>query len=90
MEPLTTYFPFGPPIGYAKLPKELVDDFNEGCDNIVNDKKLSKSEDYSRKLVGQVQQELLIKVMQGYFKQKFNLNAQTNILKNHKKITLKV
>ena len=60
MEPLTTYFPFGPPIGYAKLPKELVDDFNEGCDNIVNDKKLSKSEDYSRKLVGQVQQELLI------------------------------
>ena len=60
MESLQTYFPFGPPIGYAELPKELVNDFNEGCDNIVRDKELSKSADYSHALVGQVEQELLI------------------------------
>ena len=60
MNPLQTYFPFGPPIGYAKLPKELVDDLNKGCDDIVKDKELSKSQDYSSYLVGQVEQELLI------------------------------
>ena len=60
MEPLQTYFPFGPPIGYAKLPKELINDLNEGCDKIVNDKKLTKSSDHSHALVGQVEQELLI------------------------------
>ena len=37
MKPLQTYYPFGPPIGYAKLPKEMVNDLNEGCDKIVND-----------------------------------------------------
>ena len=30
MKPLQTYYPFGPPIGYAELPKELVNDFNKG------------------------------------------------------------
>ena len=60
MKPLQTYFPFGPPIGHAVLPKELINDFNRGCDDIVKDKELSKSEDYSHALVGQVEQELLI------------------------------
>ena len=60
MKPLQTYFPFGPPIGHAELPKELVNDLNKGCDDIVNDKELSKSQDYSHALVGQVEQELLI------------------------------
>ena len=60
MKPLQTYYPFGPPIGYAKLPKELVNDLNKGCDDIVKDEKLSKSQDWSQNLVGQVEQELLI------------------------------
>ena len=60
MKPLQTYYPFGPPIGYAELPKELVNDLNKGCDDIVKDKELSKSEDWSHQLVGQVEQELLI------------------------------
>ena len=60
MKPLKTYFPFGPPIGHAELPKELVNDFNKGCDDIVKDKELSKSEDFSHQLVGQVKQELKI------------------------------
>ena len=57
---LKTYFPFGPAIGHAKLPNELVSDFNKGCDDIVKDEKLSKSQDWSQNLVGQVEQELLI------------------------------
>ena len=57
---MKTYYPFGPPIGYAKLPDELVNDLNKGCDDILKDKELSKSEDWSHQLVGQVEQELLI------------------------------
>ena len=60
MKPLQTYYPFGPPIGYAELPKELVNDLNKGCDDIIKDKELSKSADHSHALVGQVEQELLI------------------------------
>ena len=62
MKPLQTYYPFGPPIGYAKLPKEMVNDLNEGCDKIVNDKELVKSADHSHALVGQVEQEIKIPV----------------------------
>ena len=57
---MKTYFPYGPPIGYTKLPDELVNDLNKGCDDIVKDKELSKSSDHSQSLVGQVEQELLI------------------------------
>ena len=57
---MKTYFPYGPPIGYAKLPDELVNDLNKGCDDIVKNKELSKSSDHSQALVGQVEQELLI------------------------------
>ncbi len=60
MKPLQTYYPFGPPIGYAELPKELVNDLNKGCDDIVKDEELSKSADWSQQLVGQVEQELKI------------------------------
>ena len=62
MKPLQIYFPFGPPIGYAELPKELVNDFNKGCDDIVKDKELSKSEDWSHNLVGKVHKEVQIPI----------------------------
>ena len=57
---MKAYYPFGPPIGHAELPKEMIDDLNKGCDKIAKDKELSKSEDYSHALVGEVEQELLI------------------------------
>lgn len=57
---MKAFFPFGPPIGHAELPKEMIDDLNKGCDKIAKDKELSKSEDYSHALVGEVEQELLI------------------------------
>ena len=57
---LKTYFPYGPAIGHAKLPDELVNDFNKDCDDIVKDKELSKTQDFSHALVGEVEQELLL------------------------------
>ena len=57
---LKTYFPYGPAIGHAKLPDELVNDLNKDCDNIVKDKELSKTQDFSHALVGEVEQELLL------------------------------
>ena len=57
---MRAFFPFGPPIGHAELPKEMIDDFNKGCDDIAKDKELSKSADWSHSLVGQVNQEILI------------------------------
>ena len=57
---MKAYYPFGPPIGHAELPKEMIDDFNKGCDDIAKDKELSKSADWSHSLVGQVNQEILI------------------------------
>ena len=50
MKPLKTYFPFGPPIGYAELPKEMINDLNKGCDDIVKDKQLSESQDLEIKI----------------------------------------
>jgi len=57
---LKIYGPFGPSIGHCKLPKELIDDFNKDCDNIVGDKDKSKLHDFSDDLVGNVKQELII------------------------------
>ena len=57
---LKTYFPYGPAIGHAKLPDELVNDLNKDCDNIVKNKELSKTQDFSHALVGEVEQELLL------------------------------
>ena len=57
---MKTYFPYGPAIGHAKLPDELVNDLNKDCDDIVKDKELSKTQDFSHALVGEVEQELLL------------------------------
>ena len=57
---MKTYFPYGPAIGHAKLPDELVNDLNKDCDNIVKNKELSKTQDFSHALVGEVEQELLL------------------------------
>ena len=57
---MKTYFPYGPGIGHAKLPDELVNDLNKDCDNIVKNKELSKTQDFSHALVGEVEQELLL------------------------------
>jgi len=52
--------PFGPSIGYCKLPQELIDDFNKDCNTIIKDEKEIKARDISHTLVGSVKQQLSI------------------------------
>ena len=50
--------PFGPKIGIIKIPKKIINQINKEFEKIVKNKNLSKKNDYSKKLVGQVKQEI--------------------------------
>ena len=50
--------PFGPKIDIIKIPKNIVNKINQEVDKILGDKKKLKKSDYSKKLVGQVKQEI--------------------------------
>ena len=50
--------PFGPKIGIIKIPKKIIHQINKEFEKIVKNKNLSKKSDYSKKLVGQVKQEI--------------------------------
>ena len=52
--------PFGPKIGIVKIPKYIVSKINKEVDSILNNTSRSKKSDYSKKLVGEVKQELEI------------------------------
>jgi len=87
--------PFGPKIAVIKLPKRIVNKINKEVDNILSDKKKFKKSDYSKKLVGQVKQEIRLS---SKFVEKNILNFIGNNVKkyiknctnkNVKKISLK-
>ena len=50
--------PFGPKIAIIKIPKNIIIKINQEVDKILGDKKKLKKSDYSKKLVGQVKQEI--------------------------------
>ena len=50
--------PFGPKIAQLKLSKSLINKINKEVDRISSQKRLTKKYDYSKKLVGQVKQEI--------------------------------
>ena len=50
--------PFCPKIAIIKIPKNIVNKINQEVDKILGDKKKLKKSDYSKKLVGQVKQEI--------------------------------
>ena len=50
--------PFGPKIAIIKMPKNIISKINNEVDNILKDKSKIKKSDYSKKLVGEVKQEL--------------------------------
>ena len=52
--------PFGPKVGIVKIPKNIVSKINIEVDSILNNTSRSKKSDYSKKLVGEVKQELEI------------------------------
>jgi uncharacterized protein (TIGR02466 family) len=50
--------PFGPKIAKLKFSKQLIDKMNKEVDKINSNKLLARKLDYSKKLVGQVKQEI--------------------------------
>ena len=66
--------PFGPKIAQLKLNKSLINKINKEVDRISSSKKLAKKYDYSKKLVGQVKQEIQLprNFIQKYLAKKIN------------------
>ena len=50
--------PFGPSLAKVKIPKNIINKINLEVDKIINSKKLTKKNDYSKRVVGQVYQEI--------------------------------
>ena len=50
--------PFGPKLAKIKLSKKVVNDINQEVERIILNEKKSKKKDYSKKLVGEVYQEI--------------------------------
>ena len=67
-----TLTPFGPTMLFTHIPQYVVDNYNEYCDKIIADKKLSEAYDYSNQLAGNVKQEFLIDG--GFIEGEKNLN----------------
>ena len=80
--------PFGPKIAKLKISKLIVDKINNEVEKIINQKKLSKKYDYSKKLVGQVQQE--IELSKSFIKKNLNKNITEAVNKFIKKTTGKI
>ena len=77
--------PFGPKIAKLKFSKSIVNKINNEVEKIINQKKLSKKYDYSKKLVGQVQQE--IELSKSFIKKNLNKNITEAVNKFIKKTT---
>ena len=50
--------PFGPKIAVTRIPRKIINQINLEVNNILKSKKRTKQSDYSKKLVGEVQQEI--------------------------------
>ena len=79
--------PFGPKITIIKIPKKIVDKINKEVDNILSDKKKVTKSDYSKKLVGQVKQE--IELSHNFVKKNLIKFIGDNVKKYIKKCTNK-
>tara|TARA_B110001452_G_scaffold70219_1_gene56753 strand:- start:507 stop:1124 length:618 start_codon:yes stop_codon:yes gene_type:complete len=66
MSKIKVLSPFGPKIAKLKLPKNLIIKINNEVEKIINNKKSINKNDYSKKLVGEVSQE--IQLSQGFIK----------------------
>ena len=71
--------PFGPKIAIIKIPNKIISKINKEVDGILKNKSKIKKSDYSRKLVGEVKQEL---VLSKTFVNKFLINFLKDNVKN--------
>ena len=87
--------PFGPKIAVLKIPKNLIKKINNEFEQILLSKKLVKKRDYSKKLVGQVSQEIELsnkfieKNLKKYIKKSINQYLLKSINKKTDKIKIK-
>ena len=74
--------PFGPKLGKIKIPSKIISQLNKEVDKIIKSKSKTKKSDYSKKVVGQVYQEIQIskKFINKYLK-KFITEHVSNYLK---------
>ena len=87
--------PFGPKIGKLKIPRSILNKINIEVDKILmNNSKIKKS-DYSKKVVGQVYQEIELsrrfvdKVIKSFLTKNISNYLKKSINKNTKKIFIK-
>ena len=78
---LKTISPFGPKMAKLSLPKSLISQINKEVDKIASNKILSKKYNYSKKLAGEVQQEIQLPTsfINRYIKKFLEANLQTFI-----------
>ena len=87
--------PFGPNIAVTKIPLKIINLINKEVDLIVNNRSRLKKSDYSKKLVGQVKQEIRLsntfvnKYLFKFIKMNVKKYIKKSTNKNLKKINLK-
>ena len=87
--------PFGPKIGIIKIPKKIINQINKEFEKIVKNKNLSKKSDYSKKLVGQVKQEIELsksfinKYLKKFINENINKFLKKTLNKKSNKIKIK-
>ena len=88
--------PFGPKLGKIKIPLKIISLLNKEVDKIVESKIKFKNSDYSKKVVGQVYQEIQInkkfinkylkkfitKQVSNYLKKSINIKPKKFLIKN--------
>ena len=88
--------PFGPKLGKVKIPSKIISQLNNEVNKIIESKSKIKKRDYSKKVVGQVYQEIQIsknfinkylkkfisKQVSNYLKKSINLKPKKFIIKN--------
>ena len=81
--------PFGPKIAQLKFSKNLINKLNNEVDRIYSQKKLIKKYDYSKKLVGQVKQEIQLpkNFINKYLIKKINQSIKEYIKSTTGKVT---
>ncbi len=79
--------PFGPKIAVTKIPLKIINLINKEVDLIVSDRSKLKKSDYSKKLVGQVKQE--IRLSNSFVNKYLFKFIKMNVKKYIKKSTIK-
>ena len=88
--------PFGPKLGKIKIPSKIISQLNKEVDKIIKSKSKTKKSDYSKKVVGQVYQEIQISKnfinkylkkfitnqVSKYLKKSININPKKFLIKN--------